>query len=44
MTQVECLRHGGDWGGDETCAHCTYENGNPRPVDQPGPLLPEQED
>lgn len=26
-----CPRHGGPWGDDETCVHCTYLDGNPRP-------------
>ena len=37
----ECPRHGGPWGDDETCEHCTYDDGSPRPVSDPGPLLPE---
>lgn len=29
---VECDRHGGPWGGDETCARCTDEDGSVRPL------------
>lgn len=36
----ECPRHGGPWGADETCEHCTTDDGQARPVDQPGPLGP----
>jgi hypothetical protein len=35
-----CDRHDGPWGQDETCARCTWDDGTPRPVDQPGPLRP----
>lgn len=37
---VECPRHGGPWGQDQTCAYCTYVDGLVRPVDDPGPLGP----
>lgn len=33
---VECLRHGGPWGDDETCSHCCDPEGTPYPVGQPG--------
>lgn len=26
-----CPRHGGSWGDDITCEHCTTEHGHPRP-------------
>lgn len=26
-----CPRHGGAWGDDITCEHCTTEHGHPRP-------------
>lgn len=38
--EVTCPRHGGPWGKDETCAHCTYPDGTPRPAGDPGPLGP----
>lgn len=28
--EVQCGRHGGPWGGDETCEDCTDEDGEPR--------------
>lgn len=34
-----CPRHGGPWGGDETCSTCVDADGDPRPYD-PAPLLP----
>lgn len=34
----QCERHGGNWGEDETCARCTYENGEPRDSEDMGPL------
>jgi hypothetical protein len=37
---VVCDRHGGDWGEDETCARCTYEDGTVRPLADMGPLGP----
>ena len=33
-----CPRHGGAWGNDQTCEHCTYESGEPRRLTDPGPL------
>ena len=33
-----CPRHGGPWGDDETCEHCTDEAGTARPMNQSGPL------
>lgn len=45
---VMCERHGGPWGGDETCPRCTHPDGTTRAQDDPGPLLgehaPEDED
>lgn len=35
-----CDRCGGRWGEDLTCERCSDESGNPRPVEQPGPLGP----
>jgi len=32
MAEIICPRHGGPWGGDETCPDCTDENGQPLPV------------
>lgn len=33
-----CQRHGGPWGGDETCENCTTEDGDTRPIpDEPYP-------
>jgi hypothetical protein len=37
---VICTRHGGEWGDDETCPRCTFEDGNIRPTAEPGPLGP----
>lgn len=37
---IVCTRHGGPWGEDPTCEHCTDEDGNPRSPYQPGPLGP----
>jgi hypothetical protein len=42
-TEQTCDRHGGVWGDDETCARCTFEDGTPRPIDEPGPLTNEEE-
>lgn len=30
IRSVECERHGGPWGGDETCHACTDAHGEPR--------------
>lgn len=38
---VMCDRCEGPWGEDLTCARCTTEDGDVRPVDQPGPLFTE---
>ncbi len=37
---IQCERHGGPWGDDETCARCTFEDGTPRPFNDKGPLGP----
>lgn len=35
LPPVTCPGHGGEWGGDETCEHCTDDNGDPRPTRAP---------
>jgi hypothetical protein len=30
-----CEQHGGEWGDDTTCLHCTDWDGNPRPIHTP---------
>lgn len=37
----DCDRCGGPWGEDQTCSRCTFSDGTPRPVNNPGPLPPE---
>lgn len=39
-----CPRHGGTWGADTTCEHCTYGDGSIRPPTDPGPMGPGQAD
>lgn len=32
MEPITCVKHGGPWGTDETCVHCTFADGTPYPL------------